>query len=193
MTTLKIGSLFSGYGGLDIGVSSVLDAETAWVSDVDKGACKILAHRFPDVPNLGDITTIDWSTVEPVDIITGGFPCTDLSKIGGRDGLKPGTRSGLWHHMAHAISILRPAVVVAENVRGLLSGEATSDMEPCPWCLGDASGCAMRALGVVLADLAERGYDAQWTCVRASDAGAPHERERRDCFRRQLRAGRTPT
>ena len=60
---MKIGSLFSGYGGLDMAVHDVLGGETAWVSDIDKGACKILAHRYPDAPNLGDITTVDWSHV----------------------------------------------------------------------------------------------------------------------------------
>ena len=84
---LTIGSLFSGYGGLDMAAEEVFGARTAWVSDVDKGACKILAHRYPGVPNLGDITTVDWSAVEPVDIITGGSPCQDLSHAGRRAGM----------------------------------------------------------------------------------------------------------
>jgi hypothetical protein len=49
------------------------------VSDIDPGACKILAHRYPDLPNHGDITKIDWNAVEPVDILTGGFPCQPFS------------------------------------------------------------------------------------------------------------------
>jgi DNA (cytosine-5)-methyltransferase 1 len=84
---MKLGSLFSGYGGLEMAVENVLGTETAWVSDIDKGACKILAHRYPDVPNLGDITAVDWSTVEPVDVITGGSPCQDLSHAGKRSGM----------------------------------------------------------------------------------------------------------
>ena len=78
--TLRIGSMFSGYLGLDMAVESVIDARTAWVADIDKGACKVLAHRLPDVPNLGDITSIDWADVEPVDIITGGSPCQDYAE-----------------------------------------------------------------------------------------------------------------
>ena len=67
----------------------------AWVSDVDKGACKILAHRYPDTPNLGDITAVNWSQVEPVDVLTGGTPCQDLSHAGKRGGMTEGTRSNL--------------------------------------------------------------------------------------------------
>jgi DNA (cytosine-5)-methyltransferase 1 len=176
---VKHGSLFSGYAGLDLAVNAVFGSETAWVSDVDPGACKILAHRLPDVPNLGDITTVDWSQVEPVEVMSGGFPCQDLSHAGKRAGMKPGTRSGLWSHMAYAISQLRPRYVVAENVRGLLSGEAHSDVELCPWCMGDGTGePPLRALGAVLGDLAELRYDARWVGLRAADVGAPHGRFR---------------
>lgn len=174
-----LGSLFSGYGGLDMGVEAVLGTRTAWVSDIDEGACRILAHRYPDVPNLGDITAIDWAGVEPIDVLTGGFPCQDLSTAGLRRGMRPGTRSGLWEHMAYAIDVLRPGLVVAENVRGLLSGGAHSDLEPCPWCVGDAdSGNHLRALGAVLGDLADIGYSATWIGLNASDVGAPHRRFR---------------
>ena len=122
---MKLGSLFSGYGGLDMAVTAAFGAETAWVSDFDTGPNKILAHRYPNVPNLGDITTIDWSQVEPVDILIGGFPCQDLSTVGKRVGIAPGTRSGLWAYMAAAIDALQPEWVVIENVRGLLSSPAT--------------------------------------------------------------------
>jgi DNA (cytosine-5)-methyltransferase 1 len=175
----RIGSLFSGYGGLELGIHAVLGGTTAWVSDIDPGACRILAHRYPDVPNLGDITAVNWADVEPVDILTGGFPCQDVSHAGARAGMGPGTRSGLWSRMADAIDHLRPSLVIAENVRGLLSAEAASDVEPCPWCLGDGAGePPLRALGAVLADLAELGYDASWYGLRAADVGAPHGRFR---------------
>lgn len=176
---MRIGSLFSGYGGLDMAVANVTGATTAWVSDIDKGACKILAHRHPEIPNLRDITTIDWSQVEPVDILTGGFPCQDVSHAGKRAGIRPDTRSGLWTQMAYAIEQLHPRLVVIENVRGLLSANAHSDLEPCPWCLGDRSSeSALRALGAVLGGLAELGYDAIWQGLRAADVGAPHGRFR---------------
>lgn len=176
---MRIGSLFTGYGGLDMAVANVTGATTAWVSDIDKGACKILAHRYPDAPNLGDIAAVDWPAVEPVDILTGGFPCQDVSPAGKRAGIRPGTRSGLWTQMAYAINQLQPKMVVIENVRGLLSADAHSVMEPCAWCLGDRPGqSALRALGAVLGDLASLGYDARWGGLRAADAGAAHSRFR---------------
>ena len=176
---MKIGSLFSGYGGLDMGVQAVLGGETAWFVEYDDAPSRILAHHWPNVPNYGDITSVDWASVEPVDILTGGFPCQDVSLAGLRRGLKAGTRSGLWSEFARAIDTLRPSLVVIENVRGLLSAEATGSLEPNPWDVGDGeSRPTLRALGAVLGDLAELGYDAEWRGVRASDAGAPHVRFR---------------
>ena len=68
-------SLFAGYGGIELALSSVLDVRPAWFVEFDKAPSKVLAHHWPDVPNYGDVTTVDWSTVPPVDIITGGSPC----------------------------------------------------------------------------------------------------------------------
>lgn len=166
-----------------MGVQQAIGGTVAWHCEFDANPSKILAHRWPEVPNLGDITAADWSQVDPVDVITGGFPCQDVSHAGRRQGLirdgEGRTRSGLWGHMLRAIDALRPALVVAENVRGLLSAQADSDVEPCPWCLGDDPGQpAMRALGAVLADLADIGYDAEWCGLRAADVGAPHGRLR---------------
>ena len=161
-------------------VEQVFGATTAWVSDVDKGACKILAHRYPDVPNLGDITSIDWAAVEPVDIITGGSPCQDLSHAGKRSGMTEGTRSNLWVAMREAIAHLKPSFVVWENVRGAYSATADSDLEHCQGCMGDPAdrGPVLRALGRVLGDLSDLGYDTQWHGLRAADVGAPHGRFR---------------
>lgn len=179
MPSLKIGSLFSGYGGLDLGICSVLDAEVAWHSEIEPAACKILEKRFPGVPNLGDISAVNFREVEPVDILAGGFPCQDLSMAGRRAGLREGTRSGLWFQFARAIDELRPKLVVIENVRGLLSATAENGMEYDSEILGILNGRAViRALGAVLGDLAELGYDARWAGVRAADAGAPHNRFR---------------
>ena len=177
---MRIGSLFSGYGGLDMAAESVFGARTAWVSDIDKGARKVLAHRYPDVPNLGDITRIDWSQVEPVDIITGGSPCQDLSAAGRRAGMTEGTRSNLWVAMREAIAHVQPTFVVWENVRGAFSARAASDLEHCAGCMGDPAdrGPVLRALGRVLGDLAELGFDAEWRGVRASEVGACHQRFR---------------
>src|SRR5690606_1625150 len=148
-SAVRIGSLFSGYGGLcELSVAPYLGGRVVWHSEIDPAASKVLAHHWPDTPNLGDITQIDWGAAEPVDVLTGGFPCQDVSAAGKRAGLRPDTRSGLWSQFAYAISELHPSLVVIENVRGLLSAEAHSDLEPCPLCLGDGSGGpVLRALG----------------------------------------------
>lgn len=175
---IKIGSLFTGYGGLDLAAEDVFDGRTVWVSDVDQGACKIIAERFGDVQNLGDIRGIAWADVEPVEVMIGGFPCQDVSSAGRRAGLKQGTRTGLWSEMLYAITELRPKLIIVENVMGLLNAEATSNVEPCPVCVGSRSREPLRALGAVLGDLAYCGYDAEWRCLRASEVGAPHQRSR---------------
>lgn len=177
--SLTIGSLFSGYGGLDLAVSAVTGARVAWHCEWDDAPSKILEKHFPGVPNYRDVSKVDFTQVEPVDILTGGFPCQDLSLAGKRAGLREGTRSGLWSEFARAIEEIRPRLVVIENVRGILSAKAHSELEQCEWCLGDGSGePSLRALGAVLGSLADIGYDAKWTGVRAADAGAPHNRFR---------------
>lgn len=178
MSELTIGSLFSGVGGLDLGVMEALGGTVAWHAEFEEAPSRILAHHWPDVPNLGDVTRVDWSQVEPVDVICGGSPCQDVSMAGARKGMRAGTRSGLWASMCDAIETIRPALVVWENVRGALSAGADSNVEPCPICVGDGPATHLRALGRVLGDLAELGYDAGWEVVRASDVGAPHRRER---------------
>ena len=186
---LRFGALFAGYGGLEDGVQSVLGGVLAWYSEYEppaeknprpsQAAARIMAYRHPGVPNLGDVTQIDWHKVAPVDVLTGGSPCQDVSTAGKRAGMRAGTRSGLWASMCDAIDILRPELVVWENVRGAYSSEADSSLEFCPGCVGDRDdGPVLRALGRVLGDLAELGYDAWWCGIRASDVGAPHGRYR---------------
>lgn len=155
---LSLGSMCTGYGGLDLAVSAVLDVEPAWVADPDPGAAAILAHHWPGVPNLGDITAVDWTTVPAVDVVAAGFPCTDLSLAGAGAGIKEGTQSGLWLVIAAALGVLRPRLVVLENVRAIVARRPGLDR--------------------VLADLAHLGFNAEWTCLRASDVGAPHQRWR---------------
>lgn len=178
--SLRIGSLFSGFGGLDIAAAELFGATVAWHVEFDPAPSKILAHHWPDVPNYGDVTKVDWSTVEPVDIITGGSPCQDLSAAGRRAGMTEGTRSNLWVHMREAIATIRPRYVIWENVLGALSATAASAsyLEPGNGPLGNPGDGHLRALGRVLGDLAEIGYDARWTTLRASDIGAPHHRAR---------------
>lgn len=176
---LTVGSLFAGYGGIELALSSVLDVRPAWFVEFDKAPSKVLTHHWPDVPNHGDVTKIDWATVEPVDIITGGSPCQDLSHAGKRAGMTEGTRSNLWVQMREAINVIRPQLVIWENVRGAYSATADSALEPCPGCVGGGDGQpALRALGRVLGDLADLGYDCRWYGLRAADAGAAHGRFR---------------
>ncbi len=169
----------SGYGGLDMAATTLLGGEHAWFADTDPAASKVLAHHWPDVPNLGDISAVDWAEVEPIDGLTGGTPCQDLSNAGKRAGMRSETRSGLWHAMCDAIDALRPRLVLWENVRGALSAEADSALEPCPGCLGVGDdGPVLRALGRVLGDLADLGYDAVWCGLPASAVGCAHIRYR---------------
>lgn len=202
---LRVGSLFSGYGGLDLAVEHVFNAETIWFSEINEPVARVFAHHWPHALNLGDITTIDWSAVPPVDIVCGGFPCQDVSTVGKQAGLAPGTRSGLWSRMAAAIDALQPEYVVVENVRGLLSAPAARnplegatdarcnpdtatpgsaaaatvrEVEPDPWGLGDESARPLRAFGAVAGDLADLRRDTKWIGLPASHVGAPHQRFR---------------
>lgn len=150
---MKVGSLFSGIGGLDLGLERA-GMTVAWQSEIDPYACRVLAKHWPDVPNLGDITSIDWSQVEPVDLICGGYPCQPFSSAGNRLGAED--ERHLWPFMLDAIRVLRPRFILAENVTGHLS-------------LG---------FDRVLADLAGSGFNVEWSTVSACSFGAPHPRER---------------
>ncbi|MER7515912.1 DNA cytosine methyltransferase [Streptomyces sp. NPDC126499] len=151
---LRIGSLCTGYGGLDMAVQAVLGGTLAWVSDIDPGASRILAHHHPEVPNLGDLTAVDWTGVEPVDVLCGGYPCQPFSLAGKRKGTAD--ERHIWPSIAHALRVLRPRYAIFENVANHLR-------------LGFAD---------VLADLARLGFDAEWCAVRASEVGAAHDRRR---------------
>ena len=152
---MRTGHLFAGIDGIGLGLEPH-GFDTAWFSEYEAAPSRVLAHHYPDVPNHGDITAIDWTKVEPVDVLTGGFPCQDLSYAGKGAGIKEGTRSGLWFEYVRAIRALRPRIVIVENVSALLT----------------------RGIDVVLGDLAACGFDASWSVLRASDVGAAHRRER---------------
>ena len=151
--TLTVGSLFSGIGGFDLGLERA-GMKVIWQSEIDQFACKVLKKHWPSVPNLGDITKIDWTKVERPDIVCGGYPCQPFSTAGRRGG-ENDTRH-LWPAMHNAIRLLRPRYAIMENVRGHLS-------------LG---------FGRVLGDLAEIGYDTEWQVIPAAAVGAPHKRDR---------------
>lgn len=173
-------SMFTGVGGLDMAVEEVLQAETILVSDIDKGANKILAHRYPHAENLGDVSLIDFTKYRGIiKSISAGFPCQDISHAGLQAGLG-GARSGLWSEVHRAIKEIQPEYAIIENVKGLLSAKTahSEDVESVGPKGGRRVGRTNRALGVILGDLADIGYDAVWRGVRASEVGAPHRRER---------------
>jgi DNA (cytosine-5)-methyltransferase 1 len=162
---------------------AVCGGEPAWHAEIDKPACRVLARHWPHVPNLGDVTKIDWATVPPVDILCGGSPCTNVSTAGKRDGYGEGTESALWENMAEAIATIKPTLVVWENVDGARSRiRGTRGVEPGKTDLGgDArpgTPDSQPLIARVAGDLASNGYDCRWATVRASDAGLCHERKR---------------
>ena len=150
---LRVGSLCTGYGGLDLAVEAHFNAETIWCAEFDKYASEVIKHHF-NVPNYGNIKTINWASLPEIDILTAGYPCQPFSTAGERKGTDD--ERHLFPYIAEAISNLRPRWVVLENVRGHLN-------------LGFKE---------VLAILTNLGYDTKWQIVRASDVGAPHQRAR---------------
>ncbi|MGP3686230.1 DNA cytosine methyltransferase [Streptomyces sp. IBSNAI002] len=140
-------------------VAPLVNGRIAYVAESAPGPSAVLAERYPDAPNLGDIRAIDWDQlVGEVDAITAGFPCQDISIAGNRVGIR-GARSGVWVNVVEAVRIVRPRILFLENV----------------------SNIRTRGLEVVLGDLAEIGYSARWVCVRATAASAPHLRDRWFC------------
>ena len=150
---LSVGSLFSGIGGLDLGLERA-GMEIIWQSEIDPYCNKVLKKHWPEVPNYGNIKEIDWSRVPRPDVICGGYPCQPFSTAGKRRGTDDPRH--LWPWVRDAISNLRPRYAILENVRGHLS---------------------MGGLQVI-GELAEVGYNAEWRVVSAAGMGAPHRRDR---------------
>ena len=153
---LTVGSLFTGIGGIDLGLERTGRFKISWMVEVDEFCRRILKKHWPEVPCYGDIRAVDWSAVPRVDMLCGGFPCQDISCANPHGKGIEGARSGLWKEYARAIGVLRPRYALVENVPALVR----------------------KGLDVVLADLASLGYDAEWINLSASDVGAPHRRER---------------
>ena len=149
--------LFHGIGGFALGAYwAGMKFENHFCSDIEPYCQKLYAKLFPDSIQLGDITKIKAEDLPDGEwIITGGFPCQDISIAGNGEGLN-GARSGLWFEYWRLIRDLRPKFAIMENVGAL----------------------SFRGLDRVLGSLAEIGYDAEWQDIRASDVGAPHKRER---------------
>ena len=147
--------LFSGIGGFALGLQRTGKVKTIGFCDFDKKTHPVLQKNFPGVSIYDDVRTLKGEQIGTVDIVTGGFPCQDLSLAGKGAGLA-GERSGLWFEMHRIIKETKPKYVIAENVSALRS----------------------RGLDQVLRSLAEIGYDAEWHCIPASAVGAPHRRDR---------------
>lgn len=152
---ITIGSLFSGIGGLELGLEWAGLGPVLWQVEMEEFCIAVLEKHWPDAARFRDVRAVGAADLAPVDLICGGFPCQDLSYAGKGAGLD-GERSGLWREFARILGELRPRYVVVENVAALAS----------------------RGLGTVLGDLAALGFDALWLDLRASDVGAPHRRER---------------
>jgi DNA (cytosine-5)-methyltransferase 1 len=152
-SNMTVGSLFAGIGGFDLGLERA-GFEITWQVEIDPYCQRVLAKHWPHVKRYGDIRTIDWGSVEPVDIVCGGFPCQPVSLAGKR--LAQQDERWLWPEFFRCLRILRPSYALVENVPGLL----------------------VHGLGDVLAGLAEIGMHAEWQVLSAAQFGAPHLRER---------------
>ncbi len=148
-------SLFSGIGGLELGLEWAGLGVTRWQVEQDAFARQVLAHHWPEAQRFEDVREVTGEDFPGCDVICGGFPCQDISSAGKGEGID-GERSGLWSEYARLVRELRPRLVIVENVAAL----------------------AIRGLDRVLGDLAALGYDAEWEIVSARDAGAPHLRKR---------------
>jgi DNA (cytosine-5)-methyltransferase 1 len=153
---LRTLDLFSGIGGISLGLERTGGFETAAFCENDKKAQLVLKKHWPSVPIFEDVSTLSSKDIDgSIDVICGGFPCQDISVAGFGAGLE-GKRSGLWWEFHRLIKEIKPQWVIAENVSALRS----------------------RGLDQVLRSLDEIGYDAEWHCIPASAVGAPHQRDR---------------
>lgn len=151
---MTFGSLFSGIGGLDLGLERA-GLRCAWQVEIDSFCRSVLARHWPEVLRIGDVRNAGAHNLNPVDVVAGGFPCQDISYAGLGVGIH-GSHSGLWFEFARIVRDLGPTIVLVENVPALLD----------------------RGLGDVLGSLADLGYDAEWSTISACAVGAPHVRQR---------------
>lgn len=157
---LRVLDLFSGIGGFSLGLERTGGFETVAFCEIEPFPRRVLAKHWPEVPCYHDVRELTAARLAAdgiaVDVITGGFPCQDISLQGFRAGIVDGTRSGLWSEIYRLAGELRPEFIILENVSALLGN----------------------GMGRVLGDLAAGGYHAEWDCIPASFIGAPSERDR---------------
>ena len=157
--SLKILDTFAGIGGFSYAAHELVGGfQTTQFVEIDPFCQKVLKKHFPKVPCHDDIKTF---TAYPgqYDVITGGFPCQDISVAGRREGITDQSRSGLFYELIRVIRLVRPKFVVMENVAAILNN----------------------GLDIVLGELSEAGYDAEWSIISASSLGAAHRRSRWWC------------
>lgn len=152
---LTVRELFAGIGGIGLGFEMAGRYRVVWQVENDEYCNKVLEKHWPKVRRFGDIRECTGKELGYADVITGGFPCQDISNAGKRKGIR-GSRSSLWSEMARLVGEIRPRYVLVENVAALLR----------------------RGIHIVLGDLASLGYDAEWDCIPAAAVGAHHRRDR---------------
>jgi DNA (cytosine-5)-methyltransferase 1 len=159
--SFRLLDLFSGIGGFSLAASWVWgpELEIAAFVEIDPFCRKVLAKHWPDVPQIKDVRDVGGKQFGPIDLLTGGFPCQDISHCGKEAGLS-GEKSSSWKELQRLIGEARPRFALVENVPNLLAGNHGQ------WF------CE------VLGDLAQIGYNAEWHCIPASRFGAPHQRDR---------------
>ena len=156
---MRIGSLFSGIGGIDLAFDRA-GFSVAWQVEIDRQAASVLAHHWPDVPRFEDVNKVGKRNLPRVDIIAGGFPCQSLSVAGQRAGLADLDKSGLWFQMLRITNELRPSFLLFENVPGLLSSNGGRDF------------------AIIIRGLADVGYHGAWRTLDACRFGVPQRRRR---------------
>lgn len=156
---LRVLDLFAGIGGFSLGLERTGGFETVAFCEIEPYAQKVLAKHWPGIPIYDDVRELTAERLAGdgigVDVITGGFPCQDISAAGKKVGLS-GERSGLWGEIFRLICEIRPSYAIVENVSALLN----------------------RGAAEVCGDLAEVGYCFEWHCLSAGALGAPHMRDR---------------
>lgn len=161
---IRIGSLFSGIGGFELGVERALHRagykpETLFQVEQNKFCQRVLKKHWPQAERFNDIRDVGRHNLPNVDVLLGGFPCIDISIAGKERGIKNGKKSNIWFEMLRVISELRPRIVVIENTANIV-----------------------RVGGpLVVGGLTNIGYDSEWTIVSAAELGAPHIRRRWFC------------
>lgn len=163
---MRVLDLFSGIGGFSLGLERA-GMQTVAFCEIEPFPRAVLKKHWPEVPCYEDVRTLTAERLAAdgiaVDVITGGFPCQDLSAAGRMAGMGEGTRSGLFFEITRLVDELRPQFIIMENVANLIVGPPES---PGAW------------FGAVLSELAQRGYDAEWENIPASAMGLEHGRER---------------